>query len=310
MEEKYKQFEEFNWSDERWHAYLNELYPPPNYKQVLKFKKKWYKKTIDPEFDVSYEPFASSAGSASGTAGGSTFTPPTSSEGAAWASMGFKGMLCGIAYVISLSLSLSSILGVAPTRFAIMALIFSFVLEVVMKHPIKFSTDYLQTIMQEDVTMMPFLAVTVLLPGIQPAIYIVALVPFALTAIMSLAMICKHYPQMPGLLRFLTPLAEISARYTLMQARSDSEVMLGFVFIAGVFLKVNSFMHPLLYWNMMRMRYTMTPWTQASFRKVDGFLSPILDKIPGVSTLYSKLKDALHNFADVQKQGGSGCSIL
>lgn len=79
MAEAYAEFLSFDWGDERWRAYLNGLYPPPNqdrfkshgkefsktygYKnrvhvfggpwaqfsleeQIAKFKKKWYKKWL------------------------------------------------------------------------------------------------------------------------------------------------------------------------------------------------------------------------------------------------------------------------
>jgi len=85
MEEKYKAFSEFNWSDERWQEYLSGLYPPPNYKQVTKFKKKWYKKQVDAEFDIEYNPDASSSSTASASGGSSGPTSTfQSSDGAAW----------------------------------------------------------------------------------------------------------------------------------------------------------------------------------------------------------------------------------
>jgi len=59
MAEGYQKFLEFDWSDERWQTYLDGLYPPPNHKQVLRFKKKWYKKNVDSDFDDTYEPEAS-----------------------------------------------------------------------------------------------------------------------------------------------------------------------------------------------------------------------------------------------------------
>merc|ERR1740121_3031217 len=90
MDKKYSEFNLFDWSDERWQAYLSGIYPPPNYKQLLKFRKKWYKRTIDPEFDVDYEPGASSSsGTSSGGAGGGPSRPNTGSSDDFWANTRF-----------------------------------------------------------------------------------------------------------------------------------------------------------------------------------------------------------------------------
>lgn len=316
MEEKYKQFETYDWADARWQAYHSELYPPPNYKQVLKFKKKWYRNNVDKDFDVSYEPGASStAGSGEASAGG-TAPDPRAADDCKWSSMGFKAVLCGLSYVTGLVLALSSLPGLVSARLAIGSLTCSFILELMVKHKFKFSTEYLENLMQEDVAFMPMIAVAVLMPGIHDAVYIVVLLPFMITGALSLAIICKNSPKAPVFIKGpMSALADVSIRYALLQARADSEVMLGFILIVGVFTQLNNPMHPLLYWNVMRMRYIMMPWTQASFRKIDGLLNPVLGKIPGISTIYSKFKNLLHSFADVSSQqtgagaGGMGCSV-
>merc|ERR1712060_805948 len=102
-------------------------------------------------------------------------------------------------------------------------------------------------------------------------------------------------------------LTEISVRYRIMQARADFELMLGILVVIGVFTKLSSPMSPLLVWNFLMMRYTLSPWTQASFRKIDGVLNPILGKIPLVSTLYSKLKNFMHSFTDPAQRSNSSC---
>lgn len=56
MQKKYEEFEKFSWADQRWQTYLDNLYPKPNYKQLDKFKRKFYKNTIDKDFDVTYDP--------------------------------------------------------------------------------------------------------------------------------------------------------------------------------------------------------------------------------------------------------------
>lgn len=46
----------FNWTDEKWQAHLKNFYPLPSVKQLEKIKKKWYKKHLDPDFDIEFDP--------------------------------------------------------------------------------------------------------------------------------------------------------------------------------------------------------------------------------------------------------------
>jgi hypothetical protein len=57
MEDKYKQFLNYDWNgSEAWKNYLeNDLYPKPNTEELIfHFKKRFYKSRIDPEFDEKY----------------------------------------------------------------------------------------------------------------------------------------------------------------------------------------------------------------------------------------------------------------
>lgn len=316
MEEKYKDFNGFNWSDERWQAYLSGLYPPPNYKQVIKFKKKWYKKNIDPEFDETYELGTSSslsgASASSSSPGGGSSASSTKSDGEAWAAMGSKATVCVVAYAGGLGLAVASIAGLCDTKFPVGMLAGGFVSEILGKHGFRFKSEYLQSVVQEEVGIMPFMAVVLVMPGFHKAFRTLAIMPMGLAALVSLAMLCRYSRGLPDLaVRTVTPLTEVSTRYQLMQLRSDSEVMLGFALVVGAFMRLCAPLSTVLYWNVLTMRYALSPWTQASFRKVDGVISPVLSRIPGVSTLYSKLKALLHNFAAPGERGTSPrCSIL
>lgn len=315
MEEKYKSFTEFDWADERWQAYLSGLYPPPNYKQVVKYKKKWYTKNIDPEFDASYDPDISSSSSAA--TGGSQSNPSssfTSSDGQVWAAMGPKAMVSIVSYVCGLGLAIASIVGLCDTALAVGMLAGGFMSEILGKHGFRLKQEYLQSVMQEEVGIMPFMGMILMMPGFHKAFRTLAIMPMGLAALVSLAMLCRYSSApVPAMVRrLLTPLTEVSARYQLMQLRSDTEVMLGVTLTVGAFMRLCAPLTTVLYWNIITMRYALSPWTQASFRKVDGVLSPVLGRIPGVSSLYVKFKNMLHNFAVPGERGGSGmrCSIL
>lgn len=321
MAEGYEKFLEFDWSDERWQAYLEGLYPPPSHKQVLKFKKKWYKRTVDPDFDETYEPAAptssasSTGGSSAGTGGSSVppnFMNAVHNDGSRWATMGTKASLCFLTYAVALTMAVGAVAGVFPSYQALVILVAAFLLEVLAKYGVKFSAQYVQNVVLDDVGVMPIMALTLLTPGMHPALRTFALVPAFLTALLSFAQICKAHSRLPASVRdFFSPLAEVSARYQVMQGRADAEVALGFVLVAAMFAGRAVPISILLFWNFMMMRYMMSSWTQASFRKLDGVLSRVLGKIPGISHLYAFVKRKLYSFVDPEsRKAGQLCTIL
>mmetsp|Transcript_88380 Transcript_88380/g.248996 ORF Transcript_88380/g.248996 Transcript_88380/m.248996 type:complete len:314 (+) Transcript_88380:67-1008(+) len=313
MEVKYQQFLDFNWSNEKWQAYLDGLYPTPTHKQILKFKKKWYKKSVDAEFDESYEP--SSSGVAADSGPSATSGPagmPTSGDVAKWAALGSRALPCFVIYAGGMALAVASVFGIFPASKALMALAVASVFDVLSRHAFKFSKEYLQNVMMDEAGRQCLGTMALLMPGLHKSLAVVGLVPSFLMALLSVAQIAKACDRVPGFLRkAFSPMAEPSAQYPMMQVKADAEVGAGFFLIVGVFMGLSSPMSPLLYWNVMTIRYAMSAWTQASFRKIDGLLSLVLGRIPLVSTVYSKLKDFLYGFVDpARRRQASSCNIL
>lgn len=319
MAEDHQKFLDFDWTDERWNTYLNGLYPVPSQRQVLKFKKKWYKKNIDTEFDDAYEPPAASRGG-SGTSRGSdygshdpsaSYNQTVQGDGQRWTNMVPKATICFLAYAVALAISVAAVAGVFPAYQALIVLVGAFILEVLAKYGLKFSVTYLQSVLQDDVGIMPIMVLTLLTPGLHPVVRTVSLVPPFLTGLLSFATICKVHPRLPAALRdFFAPLADSSARYQILQKRADIEVGLGLILIVAVVCVRAAPISALLFWNFMMMRYMMSPWTQASFRKLNGILSPVLGYIPGISHAYAALTKFLFSFVDPESRKTSRCSIL
>jgi hypothetical protein len=317
MAEEYQKFIDFDWSDERWQTYLNGLYPPPVNKQLTKFKKKWYKKNIDPDFDDTYEPPSVPSGYAGRGAIPVDIPSPSAQnalegDGDRWAKMGPKATICFLAYAVSLFIAIAAVGGAFPAYQALVVLVGAFILEILAKYGLKFNVAYVQSVLLDDVGVMPMMALTLLTPGLHPFLRILALAaPFS-TALLSFATISTAHPKVPLVIRdFFAPLGEKYARYKVMQGRADVEVGLGLILVIAVFSIRAAPISVLLYWNFMMMRYMMSPWTQASFCKVDGFLNPVLGKIPLVKNGYAAIKRGLYSFVDPQaKRSGSLCSIL
>lgn len=321
MAEEYDKFLSYDWTNEDWHRYFNGLEPTPPQKLVLKWKKKWYKKNINSAFDDTYEPpasYSASAGTSSST--GPSFSIP-SSGCTAWNHVGsIKATLCLLAYGAAMAMSAATVVGVFPAKTALMALVGAFVLEILAKYGIKFNTTYLQSVLLDDVGVMPMMVLTLLMPGLQDTVRACGMVSPFLTALLSVAMLAKGKPglRLPGM---LANLSADTNRYKVMQVRSDSEVFLGFGLILASLIYKTAPMSALLYWNFMMMRYMMNEWTKASFRKIDSVLDPVLGRIPLVNRVYAAIKRGLYSFVDpVQRESGGGgllgggllskCSIL
>eukprot|EP00927_Polykrikos_kofoidii_P026822 TRINITY_DN23816_c0_g1_i2.p1 TRINITY_DN23816_c0_g1~~TRINITY_DN23816_c0_g1_i2.p1 ORF type:complete len:336 (+),score=52.30 TRINITY_DN23816_c0_g1_i2:109-1008(+) len=299
MAEGYQAFLDYDWSGEEWQAYLKNLYPEPGPRQLLKFKKKWYKKTVDADFDETYEPPGSASSSASPMYeqdnGAPVVFPPK--EASRWRKMGQKAMICAAAHGLAMTGAIAAAAGALPAYQALVVLVLAFILELLAKYGMKFNNTYVQSVLLDDVGVMPMMALTVFTPGLHPWIRTLALVPPFFTSLLSFGQICKEHTRLPGVIRdFFSPLGELSARYKVMKIRAHIQV-------APVSV--------LLFWNFMKMRYMTSPWTQASFTSIDNCLHPVLSRIPGVARLYAASKRFLYSFVDPNsKQSGRFCNIL
>lgn len=313
--EAYQKFETFDWSDERWELYLSDLFPTPTGGQLLKWKKKWYKKHVDSDFDIDFEPPRSdSAGTGDSDDGGSSYTPPPHMYSAPPKMLrGSKASICFASHSIALMLSVAAIAGAFSPLKALLVLLASMFLDILAKYGLRFQTSYLQAVLLDDVGAMPIMVLALLMPGIAALVRMFALIPPSLTVLLAFAQICRSHTALPSFVRnFFDPLAEVSARYQVMQTRADIEMALSFILIFAAFTGRAPPITVVLYWNFMMMRYMMNAFTQASYRKVDAVLNPVFGRIPIVRNGYAALKRFLFSFVDPQRrqQGSSMCNIL
>ncbi|CAK0896896.1 unnamed protein product [Prorocentrum cordatum] len=316
MDKQYSQFNLFDWNDERWQAYLSGIYPPPNYRQLLKFRKKWYKRTIDPEFDVDYEPVtAPSRGTSSGGGDGGPARPNTRSDDV-WANTKYIWKVnCFLSYLWSLAYVVSSAFQLVSVRLALVILSASVALELLARHGIQCRRDYLggalgggggawayRAPIRVALRVCAIALWTPLVPQLfnrpRPRrVHALLLFSSAITVLLSLTQISPALPGNP-LAKLLRPLAIARVRHALLQLRADVEVLSGFWLIWMCVGRQASLFALLWIWNALAIRYAMSPWTQTSFRKIDRFVRPVFGRIPLVSPLYEQVKLFTHTFAE------------
>jgi len=358
--EKYQDFLEFDWNHEDWKQYLEGLYPVPRGRQLMKFRKKWYKRHVDADFDETWEPpdenepqgdggsapsgggdyyygsgpsassSSSGAASASGGGGGAgaglgkgksgeeeamtlqdLLTGPYA-DGTVWKTMRQKATLCLLSYAVSLVLAIASFARAFPPGQAMLALNFCFFLELLAKYGLNLKSDYVQKLLVDEVGVMPLMGFTLILPGGAEYIRILSVVPFFLTAALSLGQLSENHPTAPPWVReTFGPLANSVARYRIREYRAHAELLLLFVLTVGIFTGAAAPFAILLYANFMVMRHMMSPWTQNSCRQLDKALDPICGQFPGLKILYPWAKKKLYSFVDPEaRKNSSFCTIL
>ncbi|CEM06507.1 unnamed protein product [Vitrella brassicaformis CCMP3155] len=343
-----KKFLAFDFSkSSEWQSYLGSLYPTPPHDKILKWKKKWYQKNVDKDF-----PLDSSAGepardkpSSAGPSGASyTQSSPNRSTAGRSSSGGVHrpmsnaesisvtaqlvAIVCAIIYLIPM-------LGVARRAytFSLGAFGIGFFADVVSKCGMpKFSTEYLQRAVQEDVFFMIIYCMFFLT---SPP-FVVLLVPPAMTAFMAIVefsevragpmkqIVVQKMPSMAASFDQVTTFARNMGRqrYQIMGWRADCEVGIGFLLILLAFGRRMSPLTVFIYWSTMRLRYMMSAFTQASFRKLDTSITRLLaaPMVPSaVMTIYQKIRSYCYSFVDEdqlrqQQAGGGGagrmCTIM
>mmetsp|Transcript_111074 Transcript_111074/g.265149 ORF Transcript_111074/g.265149 Transcript_111074/m.265149 type:complete len:250 (+) Transcript_111074:61-810(+) len=232
-------------------------------------------------------------------------------DGSRWGEIGQKASICFGAYAVALAIAVGAWAGVFPAYQALVILVVAFILEIVAKFGVKLTKQNMHNVLTDDVGPMPILSATLLMPGLHPKVRLLAVVPLFLTALLSLAQICKFHEKLPSLVRdFWSPLATITARKQVMRARADIEVALGLIMLVGVFFMLCAPVSVILFWNCMMMRYMMSSWTQESFRRLDTALSPVR-KVPGLKQGYEALRSWVYSYVDPSsKSAGKLCHIM
>ena len=338
MEEKYKKFKEFNWVESKeWQSYYTNIYPTPPPQKILRYKKKFYRNKIDPDFDIDYKPpneeesntysgsnTSSSYSSNSNTNANNSYQEYTTEQ--AFETYRAAQTLANpiysfplqlietfflLLFLISLSLRYKSVL-IGSITFLIRTIRLIGI-------P-KFNITYLQAFIMND-------SCHILLYTIQTItdrINYYMLLPVTVTAIIAL---CDNIKSMNlpvgGMIKYVDLVN--NKKEEIIQSRSHIEVAIGFISIIGIFLKINSIFTPIIYWQLMRVRYTLNPYIRKSFSdfnkladviknsdKCPGILKFIIDKGQWAFSLMGKMSSQERQAGGQNngQGGGSFCNIF
>ena len=339
MEEKYKKFKEYDWvSSKEWQLYYTNIYPSPPPSKILKYKKKFYRNKIDPDFDINYTPpneeentYSTSNNTSSSSSSSNSYTNKNTTNQDAFSTEQtfetYKAAQTLAKPIQSPQLQLLEtfllvlFLLSLPFRYKTVLIgIIAFLVRTIRIAGIpKFDITYLQVFLMNDSCHNLLFTVQTMTDRIN---YYMML-PVAVSAVIA---ICDNLYSLNlniGLKKYVDLIN--NKREDLMQSKSYIEVAIGFVSIAGIFLKINSIITPILYWQIMRVRYTLNPYIKKSFldlndlankiknnEKCPGPIKFIIEKVQWAFSLVGKITNPQAGQAqgNNNQQGGSMCYIF
>ena len=94
------------------------------------------------------------------------------------------------------------------------------------------------------------------------------ILPVALAAVVDSCENLKNEKQLEMFKKYFDLV--LSRKESLLQDRANVEVGIGFLLIVGVFLKLNSFLLPIIYWQLMKVKYFLQPRIKKSFEMLNA----------------------------------------
>jgi len=326
MDSKYKVYKEYRFEDNpQWINYYENIYPRPSYDIIDKIKRKWFKKNIDAEFEVEYNPESSSTKQANNQnpqQNQNGEQPRDNAAGAAGAS-GATGAQAGppkvaLAHHIRYWLYVAFILTLPFKGLSAYIIIAAIIIGIMKKYGLpKFSMDYFKRIMIDDEFHNLCYA---FLCNLGSSSSLILNIPLIMSAYLNISRYAKvmltKYPNVP-LINRLKPQFEkaVMFRDQFELLKADAETYIGIYLVAGVFFGWTSFFLVFIYWQFIRMKYMLNANTRLSFAKVStkmdewignprcpGIVKMLLQKIRQLGAYLVKSEDG--------QQARPGCTIF
>ena len=309
MEEKYKKFKEFEWEKSKeWQLYWSNLYPTPPASKIERYKRKFYKNKIDSDFDIDYKPKEtqnqnSTSNSNSNQNYNSTYTDSNSGYSYTYAFPPFSPIKSPLLKTIETYLLFFFLLSL-PFRFYSKQIAFvAYLIRTLRLNGIpKWKVEYLQGLMGIDSVHVFFYSLMLFIERFN--YYLI--LPVALAAVVDS---CDNLKDDKNLMFFKKYFdLVLNKKENLLQERANIEVGIGFLLIVGVFLKLNSFLLPIIYWQLMKVKYFLQPRIKKSFGILNGYvnkfknsqncpglLKVVIDKIQWLFEYFGKVEPKSQN---------------
>lgn len=308
MEAKYKKFLEFDWQNsQEWQLYYSNLYPTPPGNKIEKYKKKFYKNKIDPEFDINYSPNTNTNNNSNNYTGYNTanqnYQYSTNPVNKSESIFNIETILF-VCFFLSLPLKLYS-------RLILTIALFTRAIRYC--GAIQFNVTYLQSLIQTD-CFLPLLShITTCMDRFN---YFV-IFPVGVSALIFL---CEnvHSRKIEDKFPFFKKYVDwvIKNKIQINIHRAESEIFVGVLLIFGLFFKLNSIFSVIAYWQISRVKYIMSSDLQKAYYNANCALNNIKNNnaCPGlIKKAIDTVQWAFEKFGkintDPNQQRSGGCNI-
>lgn len=318
MEEKYKRFQEYDWSkSQEWQNYYSNLFPTPPGNKIEHFKKKFYRLKVDNDFDVNFVPATNSSGNPTTNASNNNssytsssfsnqYTAPTPTR------IENKALATTEAFIWFLFLQ-SILFQFYTLPLAAIALVIRTYNRVGI---IKFNMEYAQLLFLDEHFQ---LILYTLLFMIERFNYFI-LVPLIITALMNISyFLSRNSNLLPKyIIDFVKPYSEklVNKRVELARTRSNVELAIGLLLVIGIFFGTNGFLIPIFYWQYIRFKYIVNEDTKAAFTRLNLIINKNKLKLPSAVQLgITKVQQFAEYLGRTEAQpgesaGGANCIIF
>lgn len=303
MENKYKLFLEHDWSnDSKWQNYISkDVYPTPPGNKILTYKKKYYKRNIDSEFDVNYNPETTETPKSSSNTN-TTKTPtfiPLESNSFLSKSVAFVEF---VFWIISLFFIFTY------HKHAIKIALIPLVIRIArrMGKPNLTYEFALFFISDEHFQVLLYVALTMI-----DRFNIFLTLPYLITVVLNVTDYLNKHSILVSLVKPI-----VNKRVMLSELRANCDIFIGFLMVIGVFVGTNSFLLPIFFWQFIRFKYIFNNDCIYAFRRLNNYVNKYKVKMPTpIRFVIDKIQQLCEFLTRTQPEdgkaaGGSNCIIF
>ena len=318
MEEKYKKFLDFDWqTSKEWQLYWTNLYPTPPPSKIERYKRKFYKNKIDYDFDIDYKPPQSEKPqqNQNSYSNNSTYTDSNSGYTYTYAYPPFNPINSVLLKTIETYLLLFFLMSLPFKFYSKQLASLAYLLRTLRLNGIpKWKVEYLQGLMGIDAIHVLIYSLILFIERFN--YYLI--LPIALATVIDLCDNLNSEKQLNMFKKYFDMI--LNRKENLLQDRANIEVGIGFLLIVGVFMRLNSFLLPIIYWQLMKVKYFLQPRIKKSFELLNGhvnkfknsstcpsILKVVIDKIQWLFEYFGKIDT---NQAQQNNSGFGKCSIF
>lgn len=307
MQEIYKKFQEYKWTESKeWFSYLDNIFPNPPINKIPHYKKKFYKLKIDPEFDINYEPAPENSSTRPNSSTNNQQNPYTNPPSGV--SPTINGILQKNEVLFWVFFLPSIIFQISPLKISAIALLLRTIRRVGFP---KFKMEYAQHLCLDEHFQLLLYSLLFMVDRLN----IFVLVPLAITGLMSVT----EFIKITGF-TFLSKYTDsiYNRRVELAKLRSNIELAIGFFLVVGIFFGLNSLLTPIFYWQFLRFKYIVNQDTKNTFTLLNSYVTEFKNK-PSVPSFVRYAINKVQQFANYlgrteategQAAGGQNCVIF